>query len=170
MQLPKSHYKLVWLQKNKQREDCQKGKCERAKEQQLKERRYKQNSWAVSDDVKREQRPYRLNKVGQPYRRITNRTNEHQSEQTQTQPHKHRYTNTPRVIFHQQTYIPWYCSVAIPKVDHLKFIQSHLIQTVCLYNVQQTKINVAAAFFCIILSLTKMPHPNEVTSCAPGYH
>lgn len=35
----------------------EKRKCERVKEQQLKVRRQKQNSCAVSDDVKRKQRP-----------------------------------------------------------------------------------------------------------------
>ena len=76
-------------------------------------------------------------------------------------PHKHRYTNTPRAKFHSQTYL----LLCIPQSDHLRFIQSHLIQTFSLYLVRRrTKINVAAAFcynshnevtsFCPRLSLT----------------
>ena len=52
-------------------EDSQKGEWWRVKAQQLKEGRQWQNSFAVLD-VRREQRPRRLNKVEHPYRRITN--------------------------------------------------------------------------------------------------
>lgn len=128
---------MNWLyRKIKRRQDCQNGKCERVKEQRLKEGRQKLNRSAVSDDVKREQRLHRQNKVGQPYRRITSRAHERQRELTQTWPHKHMCTNTARAKFHERTYLPRYNSVAIPQSDHLRFIQSHLIQTLCLHSVQ----------------------------------
>lgn len=72
----------------------------------MKDREQRQNSFAVSDDVKREQRLRRLNKTGEPYRRITNKANEPQSELRQTWTLKHRYTDTLRATFLQKTYLP----------------------------------------------------------------